>query len=171
VKIRSLTIAMILALACASIVSAQGRQRRPAIKSTPKSAPTQSTLSIEAALVYNSGDVKPLARVTFFLLDDEIVSILQQAKLAEADRSDAKFTALRLLAEGDRKAAEAIAPHVVKSVTTDFSGRARFPAVPPKTYYVFGISEAPSAFWGFKVELAPGENSLIIDNKNIGFRQ
>ncbi len=168
-KIKCVT-AIILALACATIVGAQGRQRgrRPASRPT---VPTESRLSIEAALVYNSGDVKPLARVTFFLLDDEIVSILQQAKLAQADRSEAKFTVLRLLAEGDRRAAEVIAVHVVKSVTTDFSGRARFPAVPPKTYYIFGMSEAPSAFWGIRVELTAGENKLIIDNKNIGFRQ
>jgi hypothetical protein len=166
VKIKSLTVAIILVLGCAAIVSAQRSRRPPA-----KPVPTVSTLSIEAALVYGSGDVKPLARVTFFLLDDEIVSILQQAKLAEADRSDAKFTVLRLLAENDSRAAQAIAPHVVKSATTDFNGRATFAPVPPKTYYLFAISEAPSAFFGIKVELTPGANNLIIDNKSIGFHQ
>ena len=40
-----------------------------------------STLSLEAGLVFKSGDVKPVARVTFYLLDDDRAKILEGAGL------------------------------------------------------------------------------------------
>ena len=46
----------------------------------------QSTLSVEAGLVYKSGDVKPVPRNEFYLLDDDAEKILRDAGIEKKGR-------------------------------------------------------------------------------------
>jgi hypothetical protein len=55
-----------------------------------------------------------------------------------------------------------------KHVTTDFSGKAKFNAVPYGTYYLFGIGTTPKAFavWNVKVDVTSAETLVTLDQNN-----
>jgi hypothetical protein len=59
---------------------AKDNEPAPATK-PPTGGRKNATLSFEAGLVYQSGDVKPVARTTFYLLDDNLGKILKAAGL------------------------------------------------------------------------------------------
>jgi hypothetical protein len=85
-------ISALVVLLVVSIVFADGqtRQRRtppakpkpipsPTATVTPTPTPTpEASLSIEAGVIFKSGDVKPVARTTFYLLDEDFKTILQR---------------------------------------------------------------------------------------------
>lgn len=139
---------------------------------------------IETGLVFKSGDVKPLARTEFHLLDDSLANILRNAGLkpvkdyGSEDESDRSYvssfafaTKYGAVSRGDDfypRALEALKPHTVQSITTDFSGKAKFPAVPAGTYYILGIGSTPKGFviWNLKVDIKAGETSVVLDQNN-----
>jgi hypothetical protein len=151
----------------------------PAVESTPrKSGGTRpnSVLSFETGLVFKSGDVKPLARSTFYLLDDNLENILRNAGFQpESDLS--LLNSLGMAYYGRElekyrttydKAMEAMKPHIVATVTTDFNGKAQFSAVPEGTYYLMGIGQLYKqvVLWNLKVDLNSGQNSVTLDQNN-----
>jgi uncharacterized lipoprotein YehR (DUF1307 family) len=179
-----LTIALVL---CVSI---SGCQPKPSPNSNT-SAPSkiQSTLSIEAGLVYKSGDVKPVARNEFYLLDDDAEKIIKEAGVEKKGRlkkwkeiswldsyAAAKLCVNRLTRCPALKDAwdlvndvtEALKPHIVKSLTTGFDGKASFEPVTSGTYYVMGIYLRDEGFvsWNVKVELNSASQQLILDQNN-----
>jgi len=138
-----------------------------------------STLFIEAGLVYKSGDVKPVARTTFHLLDTSLANILESAGLEAQDtlrdgvdeRDYVSTYGLRTLYPDEEfypKATEAISSHIVQSATTDFSGKAKFAPVPAGIYYVMAVHATARGFaaWNLKIELKDGENVLTLDQNN-----
>lgn len=165
-------------------INAQTRRRSsPATRKTsqpasqPRSAPQKSVLSIETGLVVQSGDVKPVARTEFFLLDDSLETILSNAGFnAQSGTTQIEtLAATRYVGskhgfkpESLTKADEAIAPHIVAKLTTDFSGKGKFPEVAPKTYYIMSIAEVAGAviIWNMKVDLKAGESSATLDQNN-----
>ena len=155
---------------------------------TPK-APTTSkqtgVLSIEAGLVFQSGDVKPVARTTFYLLNADLAQILREAgikptdKLSEsAEPTDNDF--VLSFAFANRYAAldkyqaflpaalATIKPHIVQSVTTDFTGKAVFEPVPEGVYYLVGVATPAKAIvaWNLKVNVKAGQSSITLDQNN-----
>jgi hypothetical protein len=149
----------------------------------------QSTLSIEAGLVYKSGDVKPVARSEFYLLDDDAEKILKDAKIEkkgklrnwkEVSLLDAyaasklcvsrltRCPALRDSWDLVRDADSALKSHIIKGATTGFDGKASFEAVPAGTYYVMGVYLRDESFvsWNVKVELKSEAQQMILDQNN-----
>jgi hypothetical protein len=165
--------------------------QEPSPDNAAASAPSkiQSTLSIEAGLVYKSGDVKPVARSEFYLLDDDAEKILTDAKIEKKGRlknwkemafinsyAAAKLCVHRLTrcpALKDswdlvRDADNALKAHIIKSATTGFDGKASFEAVPAGTYYVMGVYLRDESFvsWNVKVELKSESQQMILDQNN-----
>jgi hypothetical protein len=145
--------------------------------SQPRNAPHKSVLSIETGLVVQSGDVKPVARTDFYLLDDSLETVLSNAGLEPQSGTSQIETlaATRYVsslhgfkAESLTKADEAIAPHIVAKLTTDFSGKGKFPEVTPKTYYLVSIAEVAGAviIWNMKLDLKTGDSSATLDQNN-----
>lgn len=154
----------------------------------PPAAKQNGTLALEAGLVYRSGDVKPVARTEFHLLDKELAQLLQDAGVRPPEKSIIAGTgaggnlafsfalAARYNSLPDNQpfylaAMEAIKPHIVKTVTTDFSGKATIDVVPAGSYYLMGISATPRgfAFWNLPVEIKAGQNSLVLDQNNAAY--
>lgn len=142
-----------------------------------------SVVSIETGLVFKSGDVKPLARTTFHLLDESLPTILRNAGLkpardygeGESDRDyvssfafASKYPDQSPYTEFYPKALEALKPHVVQTVTTDFAGKAKFSPVAAGTYYILGVGSTPKGFviWNLKIDAKSGEVPIILDQNN-----
>ena len=144
---------------------------------TPAST-KNSILSLEAGLVFKSGDIKPVARTEFHLLDKSLAEILREAGVQPSsgqDNSDRSIIfAYGLAAKygNDSKfpagVQEAIKKHVVQSATSDFTGKAKFSAAPQGSYFVFGFATTPKGFviWNVKVELNSTESSVTLDQNN-----
>lgn len=149
----------------------------------------QSTLSVEAGLVYKSGDVKPVARNEFYLLDDDAEKILRDAGIEKRGRlrrwkevsfvnsyAAAKLCVSRVTRcpalkdswDFARDADNALKSHVIKTVTTGFDGKASFEPVPAGTYYVMGVYLREDSFvsWNVKVELKSESQQVILDQNN-----
>ncbi|MBA3240461.1 MAG: hypothetical protein H0T60_04465 [Acidobacteria bacterium] len=179
---------------CVTNLSCQQKSQTPPSSNSNQPAPSklQSTLSIEAGLVYKSGDAKPVPRTEFYLLDDDAEKILNDAKIERKGRlknlkdfsllhsyATAKLCVNRLtrcpmLKESwdfVQAATEALKPHIVKSVTTGFDGKASFESVVAGTYYVMGIYLQDEAFvsWNVKVELNSESQQMILDQNNSSF--
>lgn len=153
-------------------------------------AKENGVLSLEAGLVYRSGDVKPVARTEFHLLDQDLVKILEDAGVKPKEGSllartaaqgnmnfafalAAKYNSLPDNQPFYLAAMEAIKPHILKTVTTDFSGKANFEAVPAGTYHLMGLASTPRgfAFWSMPVEIKAGQTSIVLDQNNAAYAQ
>jgi hypothetical protein len=77
-KIKSVVGTILLASALGLVVDGQVKRDKrirpskaqPRPTATP--APASSSLSIDAGLIYSNGDVKPVARTTFYILDQDM---------------------------------------------------------------------------------------------------
>ena len=148
---------------------------------TPTAVPDAS-LSFETGLVMKSGDVKPVARSTFYLLEKDLIEIVRAAGFKSKEGKP--FTAGDLIlaqsqAELDRmfdskkpttfdKIMEHLKTHSVATTTTDFGGKGQFSSLKPGTYYLMNISEIGNSHvvWNFKVDLKSGQNSATLDQNN-----
>ncbi|MEI6826717.1 MAG: hypothetical protein WCK54_14070 [Desulfuromonadales bacterium] len=150
-----------------------------------------SILKLETGVVFRSGDVKPISRTIFYLLDSSLAQILLDAgyqgykkyviknelDLYEAYLFDHKiknyFTDSMWKSDKERydKTWLLIKPHIVQSVTTDFSGNATFNKMSPGKYYLLGCSHISknSFIWATEINLIPGDNSLTLDQDNASF--
>ncbi len=191
-KIKDLTAVIILALVCLAVVSGQKRrstrgrspQPKPTATPTPAPTPTIGSLSVEAGLIYESGDVKPVARTTFILLDEDLRIILKPfgetpgtlGSMMDLLRHISEGSSTTIDKEHQEKARaeysqikSAVESHIVATATTDFSGKAKFESLAPGIRFVYGefrVGDERVA-WNVKVELAAGKDAaLILDNSN-----
>lgn len=145
-----------------------------------------SLISLEAAIIYRSGNVKPIARTQFHLLDQSLVQILREAGLRpdrqwiqpqgddEALVNTFAYAVTTKLIDPSflSKALPALKPHIVQTVTTDFTGKASFDSVKAGSYFVVGIAQTATgssgghAVWNLKVEVKPGTSNVILDQNN-----
>ena len=145
----------------------------PSPTPTPKK---EGVVSFEAGLVFQSGDIKPVARTIFYLLDESAVKLMRQAGVKSSDggKSDIAIAgAYGISSKFDNnpnasRANALIKQHSIQSVTTDFGGKAKFPPVPQGSYYLFGISNTPKGFsiWDLKINLNAAETSVTLDQNN-----
>lgn len=142
-------------------------------------------LTIEAALVYRSGDVKPVARANFTLLDESAVKILRDAGLSTNPREramggDTDSNLLFTFASGltypelpdysgfIRTAMSAMPSHVKATGTSDFQGNVTFKDLAPGIYHAMCYYRTPRgfAFWNMQVDVKPGKNTIVFDQNN-----
>jgi len=196
-KLKCVTLAIIPALLGSLLATstltaeATGQRRRPTTAKpkataspTPKPAPKPlpATLSIEVGLIYTNGDVKPVARTKFYLLDEDLAVILKpfdetpgtvgsmldlDHTIFTSESTDEEHRA-KAKAQYDQIIA-AIAAHTVATVTTDFSGKAKFESLTPGTRFIYGEFHVgrERVAWNTKVELKAGTDTAVtLDNNN-----
>jgi hypothetical protein len=157
-----------------------GKARNP----VPRPRTGRSSILLEAGLVFKSGDVRPVARTTFYLLDDNPGKIMSLAGLSSdstglQDPYDGlafKYglsvayadLALPEYANFRQEAAAALKPNIVQTVITDFTGKARITGLAAGTYYLLGVYKTPKgiALWNFKVRVTPGQTAVTLDQNN-----
>lgn len=145
------------------------QKKRPATSRKPVTS-QKGSLSVEAGIVFTSGDIKPAARVDLFLLDADVETILSDTYGESASLKSITLDLNYPIFEtnGVQKALAAIKPHIVASATTDFQGKAKFPSVKAGSYYLFGFTKAgkSAVVWNYGITIKSGTNSIILDNKN-----
>lgn len=167
--------------------AAQTAAPTPATK--PAAARGTSSLSIETGVVMQSGDVTPLARTSFLLLDDDLATILRNAGFRPSANAGGlagfgygiasgnilstfllswRYDTLRADKETYARAISIIRPHVRANSDTDFKGKAQLTGVTPGVYYVTGWYwlNGQGIVWSVKTHLKPGVNTVIIDQNN-----
>ena len=143
----------------------------------PAEKPLKTSLFIEAALVYSYGGAQPVARNTFYLVDKSAESILAEAGLRSGRAEKNLVTTYAMAstyslipAQGAIAAqgARAIAPHIIKEVTTDFTGKAVIDDLKVGTYWIFSIVKTRGGFavWNLEKAITEGENKVILDQNN-----
>lgn len=151
--------------------------------SSPK---LESTLSFDTGIVFRSGDTKPVARTTFYLLDNSLVETLTGYKNEKGEivtnprniyidysSSSESRNIFDFLTERYNRIWEVLKPHVVQTITTDFGGKATFKQIPPGNYYLIGYTKMGENLmvWDVKMDLSPGNNSFTLDQNNAAYTE
>jgi hypothetical protein len=179
---------VLLAALTTSIAFGQKTRQRTNV-SIPK-APAAKTgkLDLEAGLVFNSGDVKPVGRATFYLLKEGASKIvLTQEHLDAYNQDMARLQAERetldkwtmygavLYMDGQLSPTFAVAVKkslnaaAVSQTTTGFDGKATFENVPVGDYFLFGYYTFgdQTTYWNVPVSIKAGTNKVVLDNDNM----
>lgn len=144
-----------------------------------------ASIHLEAALVYQNGDVKPVARTEFLLLDDDLGKILNDAKCPmpyplNLITQDAQLQQVitygkaLLRPEGYTaylpEAAKALQPHVLQVQKTGFDGKASF-TTEAKTVYLFAVTRTARGYviWNHKLSVKSGENKVQLSQDEAAF--
>jgi hypothetical protein len=139
---------------------------------------SKGTLSIEAGIIFKNGDVKPVARTDFYLLDDDLETIIKNLGVEEKVLKGRDLPTLTQLAfwkqyqnlyqDTFSKAMEAIEKHSVSKMTSDFSGKGEFPPVKIGKYWLVGIGGTANQviIWNLPIEIKTGKQPIVLDNKN-----
>lgn len=181
-KLISLVVVVLSTVLASSMVKVDAQikpeKRVPGVQS--------STLALEAKLRLEAEDVRPVARTTFYLLDDSLPKILRDAgvklprNISPSDASyvrefgqNSEYTGSREGIQFIDNAMTALKPHIIQSIKTDSSGKAKFSPVPVGTYYVMGTAHLPMvccfAVWNLKVELKSARSSVILSRDNTAY--
>lgn len=154
----------------------------------PVAAPVKmGSVDLEAGLVFNSGDVKPVGRATFYLLKEDASKIVLTQSHLDAHNVDiGRFGRTETLdkwsmygavlymdgslsptfALAAKKALDAAS---VGQTTTGFDGKATFQNVPVGDYFLFGYYKfgKQTTYWSLPVTVKVGANKVVLDNDNM----
>jgi hypothetical protein len=149
----------------------------PGTATAPPSAPLsdKGTVVINARVAPSRGPAQPVKSAKFFLLDDDLESILSEARIEPVEGNS--LTASLGLAVvypdryGDfyRSAMRAINAHVKYSGTTNGQGSANLSGILPDQYYLFGVTRVGKGFalWNSPVSIVTGQNVLNLSPQSI----
>lgn len=166
---------------------------QPPTAPTPET-PKTSTVQIEAAVIFENGDVVPVARNTFYLFGEDLARVLntpEMKQLAESDvknNPDSYLTDLlnkylkkedlasllfrmqlgKSFATYNQAANEAILKNVKFQIVSDFQGKAEFKDIPKGKYFLFSQYQIRKAYvaWQVPIELNGETVKIILDSNN-----
>lgn len=144
---------------------------------TPQTAPGSSvelpqdrkgTVVIQAKVASRSGSPKAAQNTKFYLLDEDVETVLRDAGLEPVDgRSLTSSLAVAIADQrryGDfyRDAMKALKEHIRYTGSTDSNGKAQLGSVDPDNYYLFGVVRTSEGFamWSSTVAVIAGENAV-----------
>ncbi len=148
----------------------------PSQSTTIQSVPPETivsdkgTVKIEAKLAGRTGGALPVGKENFYLLDQDLQSILSEADIDD-DEGQGLTNAFGLsvvnpskYSDTHKKAMNAINKHIIYRTITDAGGKAQIKDVKPDSYYLFGITKSSKGFalWSSPVTIQAGDNSLIL---------
>jgi hypothetical protein len=136
--------------------------------SAPPPPPTKGSAVISAKITTRSGSTQPVRSVKFYLLDNDLESILSDARLDPVDgQTLSNSLGLSMMYPdryGDfyRKALGAIKNHIKYATTTDAGGKGEIKNIEPDSYYLFGVTKTSEGFavWSSPVSITDGQNML-----------
>ncbi len=141
-------------------------------------APQAATavLSTASGFASEPGAANPLAGAHLLLMKESFGDYMNRNRMLQGPPgSSGNISPLAIWADSCRRGlslckdtmleAQSIFIHGAKM---DAGGKTTFPAVPPGSYYVLGqgVANKQHLVWDVKVDLRPGANSLILDQRN-----
>ena len=144
--------------------------------SVPVAPPSdKGTVVINAQVAPRRGGTQPVRAAKFFLLDEDLESILNKARIEPIEGNSLSSSLGLAVVYPDRygdfyKAAmRAINAHVKYSGTTDGKGAASLSNISPDQYYLFGITRVGQGFalWNSPVSIVTGENILNLSPQSV----
>jgi hypothetical protein len=139
----------------------------------PPSAPTAGSARLIVSSAFPAG-ANPLVGVTVFLYKDSLANVLRKAGASIAPNATAgealRATVMSCKPPADCSAmSAALEPLIAARAVIDSTGRAAItPPVPPGRYYVSGSARSRDSVlvWDIKVDLKPGDNSVVLEQSN-----
>lgn len=169
-------------LGCLSRADSNVAPNSSSVATTTPAQPQVGSIDMQAGVVMKSGDVKPIAREGFLLLDRDAFLILAEAGFKDKKGnpvSGAYLLLARVNAEIDQmfdkktpsefaRMMAVLKNTAVQEATSDFSGKAQFSQVTAGDYWIFGLAEIGDSgvVWNFKNQVKAGNNSVLLDQKN-----
>ena len=135
---------------------------------TAPAVPDKGTVHISASIANRDGDKRPVRGTKFYLLDEDVETILSEADLEPIAGQSLSVSFAMAMADQSthsdfyRKAMTAIRDHVKYAGTTDANGKAQLGSVKPDSYYLFGFTKSGNGFamWNSTVSVIGGENNI-----------
>jgi hypothetical protein len=75
-----------------------------------------------------------------------------------------------LIGTGNLKAIDALRSEAVRSFITDAQGKAEIKDLKPGIHYICGVGKTDTGIWSVRIDLKPGQNSLVLDKTGIPIR-
>jgi hypothetical protein len=135
-------------------------------------APTgNAILTVLSGFPAQPGVLSPLAGHPYVLLRDEYSAALKKGGVdVPAGMPAQKFVASICATRTPecQKVLAAVTADAASAIRADVTGKAALPGVPPGSYYLMISTQfnQQNLFWGFKVDLKPGANSVTLDQRN-----
>ena len=139
----------------------------------PPAASTAGTARLIVSSAFPAG-ANPLVGTTLFLYKDSLVNVLRKAGASVAPNATAG-AALRAMLMSCKPPADcsaisdAMEPLIAARALMDSAGRSAItPPVPPGRYYVSVTARNRDSIlvWDVKVDLKPGDNSVVLEQSN-----
>ena len=130
--------------------------------------PDKGTVNISASIATRNGDKRAVRGTKFYLLDEDLESILSEADLEPIAGQSLSVSLAMAMADQSthsdfyRKAMAAIRDHIKYAGTTDANGKAQLGSVKPDSYYLFGFTKSGNGFamWNSTVSVVGGDNNI-----------
>lgn len=147
----------------------------PGSQTSVAEAPTKGKVTIDAKLVTRNGSAQSVRNEKFYLLDQDLETILGSAGLEPIEgQTLTNSLGLSLIfpdkyGDFNRNAFRVIRPHIKYSGQTDGSGKAQLSGVEPNSYYLFGMTKAGRGFavWNNQVSIQVGDNILNLSPQRL----
>jgi hypothetical protein len=181
-----LTLCLLITFTASISFGQKARPRSNAAKpKTATKAVAKGNLELEAGLIFNSGDVKPVGRATFYVLKENAEKVIltqemlnifnQESTYGKKDSLD-KWSLYGAILYMDGRytpnyaiaAKKALDTASVSSGTTGFDGKVTIPNIPIGNYFIFGYYTVgkQTTYWNTPVSIKAGANKLVLDNDN-----
>jgi hypothetical protein len=137
--------------------------------------PSKGRVVIDAKIASKTGSSLPVKNEKFYLLDEDLESILSGAGLQPIEgQSLMNSLGLSVLYpdrfdDFNRDALRAIKNHIKYAGTTDGSGKAELGGVEPNSYYLFAVTKSGQGFaiWSSPVTIIAGDNALNLTPQRV----
>lgn len=147
----------------------------PGLQTEVETRPDRGSAMIDARVINRAGNMQAVKGERFYLLDDDLESILNDAGLEPIEgQTITESLGLAVMqpsqhSDFHRKAMAAIKNHIKYSVTTDGSGKAELRDIKPDSYYLFGITKTSEGFavWNWSVNISEGQNNLNLSPQRL----
>ncbi len=186
-------------------LSAFGQAKKPLPKTKPPIAkptpaltpkpPKTSTVQVEAAVIFQNGDIVPVARTNFYLIDTDLNKVLNTPEMRQIALDDAinkykdlpagrEFAVSHMNREQlagllermqnsyyenySRQATEAVSKTFKFQTVSDFQGKAELKDVSAGKYFLLAMFKIRGKFFAWQVPVvASGETvKIILDSNN-----
>jgi type II secretory pathway pseudopilin PulG len=151
-----------------TVPSSQTSTSTTTIPGTAGAPSDRGVVVIDAKVTSGSGSPQAVKNEKFYLLDDDLESILSDANLEPIEGQSLTNSLGMAVLFPDRyrdfyrDALKAINHHIKYSAQTDGSGKAQIGEIKPDTYYLFGVTRTGKGFavWSSPVVVNAGQNAL-----------